>query len=133
MNKRLLLAVLAVCLIPALFAIDKGLTGMVVNDTNLTSQPVVLAQDNLLGSAPIALFFTIAILVLIVAIIYTITLFKTERHIKKTSQNLNAVSKVKSHVSKASTVKLTDEQISKYIVVVVGAVGVVAAIIILIR
>jgi hypothetical protein len=129
MNKNLLLAVLAVSMIPSLFIIGGGITGMAVSDTSTVAQPIAVPADNILSSAPVVLFFTVAIILLIIAIVYTIILFRTEKSVKKTSKKLELLNRFKAKISKVNSAKLTDDQIGKYIVAIVGIVAVVAILI----
>jgi hypothetical protein len=132
MNKNLLLAILVVSIIPALFILGQGLTGMVVNDTNVIA-PVTAPAPASSDSLGITLFFTIAIIVLIIAIIYTIILFRTEKTAKKTSKKLELLNKVKAKFSKVGSTELTEDQIGRYIVAIVGVVAIVAILIMVLR
>jgi len=139
MNKNLLLAILAVALIPALLSIGEGITGMAINDTNNTiAQPVARQASGHFLSGAILIYFIVSIVLLSIVISYLIALHNTNQKPKAVPKKtpVKHFEKMKSAWSNAKGfefAKIDDDKASKYIVAIVAVVGLVAIIIMLCR
>jgi hypothetical protein len=130
MNKNLLLAIIAVTLIPAFFNIGKGITGMAVNDT--TTQ--VAQSSGHFASGAILVYFIVSVVLLSIVISYLIALHNAGQKLRTAPKKgrVKHFEKMKStwsNVKGFQFSKIDDDKAAQYIVAIVAIVGLVAILI----
>lgn len=140
MNKNLLLVILAVSLIPALFSIGRGITGMAINDTNNTVVQTAAVQQTSghFLSGAVLIYFIVSIVVLSIVASYLIALYHNNQKLQAVPKKNSAkhFEKMKSTITGVKGfkfAKISDDKASQYIVAVVAVVGLVAILILLLR
>ena len=145
MNKKLLLIILAVSLIPAFMSFGRGITGMAISDVTTTAQPVAeqaVQQSHPFLSGLVLVYVIITIVVLAIATSYLITLYNTKptnttphKHLSKSLSDIKTAFRQKHTdakiVKKIQFANISDERASQLIVGIVAVVGFIAILIIL--
>jgi len=144
MNKNLILVILAISIIPALFSIGRGITGLAINDSNNTvaetiaAQPAIPQTPGHFLSGAVLIYFLVTIVLLSIAVSYLIALYHNNQKLTKVAKKnpVKHFEKIKSSfkgVSGFKFAKISEDKAAQYIVAVVAIVGLVAILIMILR
>jgi hypothetical protein len=158
MNKQLMLAIILVSMIPGIAATAHGISGFLVansteqsinQSTNISANASAAQSIDLATTGGMAIFYTGAAVLLVIAITYLLNLYRTDN--KKATSNVKVIKNVhtaeKAHTKhtqnlvdslkiltqKIRFAKLSNDKAEKYIVFVVALVAIVGILVMVLR
>jgi len=134
MNKNLVLLILAVSLVPSLFSIGRGISGLAIGDTTTASVQPIAQQGHFLSGAML-IYFVISLVLLSIVVSYLVALYHSDKKLAVVpkKKSVKHMEKFKSVLSNIKFANINDDKASQYIVAVVAIVGLVAILILLLR
>jgi hypothetical protein len=132
MNKNLVLLILAVSIIPALFSIGRGISGLAIGDTTTASiQPVAQETSGHFLSGVMLVYLVISVVILSIVVSYLIALYHSDKKLAVVPKKkpVKHMEKFKSIFSNIKFAKIDEDKTGQYIVGVVAIVGLVAILI----